>query len=86
MSSYNLVDEKWMPCIMPDGKTKDFGLQEVLVRAHEIKELLDPSPLVTVSLHRLLLAILHRNFGPASLPKWQELWNKDKWDEGILKS
>ncbi len=86
MSSYNIVDEKWIPCIMPDGKTEDFGLQEVLVRAHEIKELLDPSPLVTVSLNRLLLAILHRNFGPSSLSKWQELWNKGKWDESILKS
>jgi len=85
MSSYNLIDEKWIPCIMPDGKTEDFGLQEVLVRAHEIKELLDPSPLVTVSLHRLLLAILHRNFGPSSLSKWQELWTKGKWDEDILK-
>jgi len=84
MSSYNLVDEKWIPCIMPGGKTEDFGLQEVLIRADEIKELLDPSPLVTVSLHRLLLAILHRNFGPSSLSKWQELWNKGKWDEDVL--
>jgi len=86
MSSFNLVDEKWIPCIMPDGKTEAFGLQEVLVRAHEIKELLDPSPLVTVSLHRLLLAILHRKFGPSSLPKWQELWNKGKWDKNVLEA
>jgi len=86
MSGYNLVDEKWIPCVMPDGRTEDFGLQEVLVRSDEIKELLDPSPLVTVSLHRLLLAILHRNFGPSSLSRWQELWNKGKWDESILKS
>ncbi|MDD4924272.1 MAG: type I-E CRISPR-associated protein Cse1/CasA [Dehalococcoidales bacterium] len=86
MSSYNLIDEKWIPCVMPDGRTETFSLQDVLVRAHEIKEVLDSSPLVTVSLHRLLLAILHRNFGPSNFSRWQELWNKEKWDENTLES
>jgi len=83
MPAYNLISEKWIPCIIQNRRI-EFGLQEVLIRAHEISEIYDPSPLVTVSLHRLLLAILHRNFGPENFEKWQQLWQKGRWDEKIL--
>lgn len=84
MPSFNLVKEKWIPCIMLDDKRDEMGLLEVLTRAHQIREVFHPSPLVTVSLHRLLLAILHRNFGPANLEGWKTLWNKGKWDDKKL--
>lgn len=84
MPSFNLVTERWIPCIMEDGRSDELGLQDVLVRAHEIREIFDSSPLVTISLHRLLLAILHRNFGPANLPEWKTLWNRGRWDEAKL--
>lgn len=83
MPGYNLVEEKWIPCIL-GGQHYECGLYEVLVRAHEIGELYDPSPLVTASLHRLLLAILHRNFGPRNLDEWQRLWDAGKWDKKVL--
>jgi CRISPR system Cascade subunit CasA len=39
----------------------------------------DSSPLVTAALHRLLLAILHRCFGPATPEDWAVLWRgRDK--------
>ena len=69
--SFNLIDGEWIPCIMLDGTTREFGLLETLARAHEVEEVFDPSPLITASLHRLLLAILHRNFGPASIQEWR---------------
>jgi CRISPR system Cascade subunit CasA len=84
MPSFNLVDGKWIPCIHPNGKPEDFSLKEVLVNAHEIKEIFDPSPLVTVSLHRLLLAILHRNFGPANIKAWQHIWKAKTFDKEKL--
>jgi CRISPR system Cascade subunit CasA len=84
MSSFNLVDEPWIPCLMPDQSRVEFRLQQVLVRAHEISEIFDPSPLVTTGLHRLLLAILHRNFGPATLDEWKRLWAQGQWDEKTL--
>lgn len=85
MPSFNLVTEKWIPCLTDDGAT-EFSLREVLTQAHTIKELSDDSPLVTVALHRLLLAILHRNFGPASFDEWKELWRNGRWDEVTLNS
>lgn len=84
--SFNLVDEPWIPCLLPNGDTKEVSLFKVLTQAHEIREIFDPSPMVVIALHRLLLAILHRNFGPESLAAWQELWQQGRWDEAKLGS
>lgn len=58
--------------------------RDTLTDAHKIRELSDDSPLVTVSLHRLLLAILHRNFGPATFREWKALWQRGQWDSDKL--
>lgn len=87
MPRFDLVEEGWLPCVLADGSRQDFGLREALVRAHEVRELADPSPLVTVALHRLLLAVLHRSHGgPASLDAWAELWRRGRWDEATVAS
>ena len=73
--SFNLVDEPWIPCIDTHGTVVHLGVFEALSRAHEFKELRDESPLVTVTLHRLLLAVLHRVVdGPKTPAEWQRLW------------
>ncbi|MBW1991745.1 MAG: type I-E CRISPR-associated protein Cse1/CasA [Deltaproteobacteria bacterium] len=82
---FNLVDERWIPCLLPDNRTKDLSLWEVLIQAHQIREIFHPSPLVVTALHRLLLAILHRNFGPETLEDWQNLWQRGRWDETVLR-
>ncbi len=84
--SYNLVDEPFIPCIMPNGQLIEFGLRETLVRAHEIREIRDDSPPITLSLHRLLLAILHRIFGPRSIAEWKALWDAKRWDADMVGS
>ena len=83
-NNFNLVDEPWLPVVWGDGTAREVGLRDALVRAHEIRELVDGSPLVTVSLHRLLLAILHRNFGPKSFEDWKDLWRGARWDADVL--
>jgi CRISPR system Cascade subunit CasA len=74
VSSFNLIDEQWIPCITSGSSKEELGLLDTLLRAHTLLELHDPSPLVTASLHRLLLAVLHRVFGPESVEEWQRLW------------
>lgn len=82
--TFDLVDQPWVPCILPNGSVVEFGLQEILARAHEIREVSDSSPLVTAALHRLLLAILHRNFGPTDAEKWSVLWKRGSFDGTAL--
>jgi CRISPR system Cascade subunit CasA len=78
---FNLVDEPWLPCIERHTRRPvRVGLREVLVRAHELQELMDPSPLVTAALHRLLLAVLHRILGPPTLDAWLDMWRARRWD------
>jgi CRISPR system Cascade subunit CasA len=85
MPEFNLVDQPWIPCLQRDGgKPQELSLRDTLTGAHEIRELFDDSPLVTVSLYRLLLAVLHRNFGPDSFREWKELWQCGQWDSDKL--
>jgi len=82
--SFNLIDKSWVPCLMPDQTKVDLGLKEVLLRSHEIREIIHTSPLVVTALYRLLLTILHRNFGPATVNDWKNLWRRGKWDRRPL--
>lgn len=75
-TSFNLVDQPFITCVLPNDACVDMSLRDALVRSHSIREIRDECPLATVSLHRLLLAILHRVFGPESLRQWRTLWER----------
>ena len=79
-ASFDLIAAPWVPCIGPDGRPVDVGLRDAVVRAHELSELGGESPLVTASLHRLLLAVLHRVFGPEGYDAWYDLWQAKRFD------
>jgi CRISPR system Cascade subunit CasA len=76
MTEFNLIDAAWIPCLDLDGKHVELGIKDTLLRAHELREVVDDSPLVTVAIHRMLLAILYRAFeGPTEMEGWQAIWN-----------
>lgn len=82
--SFNLVERPWLPVVFASGRVAEVGILDALTRAHEIRELVDPSPLVTAAAHRLLLAVLHRVFGPRSVEAWTALWNAGHLAAGEL--
>jgi CRISPR system Cascade subunit CasA len=79
LASFNLIDEPWISCTSRDGPA-ELGLRAVFAHAHEIVEIADPSPIVTLALHRLLLAIAHRVFGPENADAWAEMRERGEWD------
>ncbi len=91
-ASFNLVEEPWIPCIpLTGGLPRELSLRETLARAHELREMSDPSPPVTAALYRLLLAVVHRvfrpasaNAGPADAAAWHELWQRGQWEQAPL--
>lgn len=82
--TFNLIDEPWIPCLMLDGSCQEFGIRHVLSNAHEIAEVYSEKPPITLGLHRLLLAILHRNFGPANVREWVNLWRAERFNADKL--
>lgn len=55
--SFNLWTEPWIGVLLDDGGIDRLGIRDVLVRAHELRGFVDPSPLVIASLQRLLAGI-----------------------------
>jgi len=86
--TFNLLDNPWLPCLLPGPHgsvhREELGLRAVLERAHEITELSNPSPLITVAVYRLLIAMAHRVFGPADMEAWWELWDARQPDAARL--
>lgn len=81
MFSFNLIEEKWLPCVMLDNSLENLSLKDVLTKTSAIKELIGDSPPVTIALHRLLLAILHRALNaPQTYDEWNDFWQAKGWN------
>lgn len=87
MPSFNLAYEPFIPCIRVDGHAVEYSVRDVLGIAHEIAELRDSSPLATIALHRLLLAILHRVYrGPKTPAERMTIRNGGTFDVEKIES
>jgi len=82
--NFNLLDDPWIPCKKTSKEFELLSIKDVLFNGVEISEISSNNPLVTASLHRLLLAILHRNFGPSNRDQWIKINKKGKWDPTVL--
>ena len=84
MATFDLIDESWIPCTMLDGSRRSLGLREILVQAQDIGELGGGSPLEVAALHRLLLAVLHRNLDIGNERKWAAVWKTGAFNPGVI--
>ena len=84
--TFNLIREPWIRCVDLDGQVRVVGLADALASAHKLAEITDESPLVIAALHRLLLAILHRNLGPPDTETWGNLWKQDRFPSELLEA
>lgn len=80
-----MIDEAWIPCIGQDGRRIDHGIRDCLVQAHMLREICDDSPLVTVAIHRLLLAILYRAYnGPQEFAGWTAIYTNGSFRSNVI--
>ena len=85
--SFNLVEQKWIPCVHFDGRVEEFNLREALTQAHTLRGIQGDSPLETAALYRLLLAVLHSALrGPRNRTEWGDLWAKAHWEPELVKA
>ncbi len=84
MTRYSLWDEPWIPVLDLAGKPSCRSVRDALAEARDLREVFDPSPLVTVAIHRLLMAVLYRVFRPQSIRDWVDLWRTGRFDPDRL--
>lgn len=82
--SFNLISEAWIPVVDLQGHAQNVSLTEVLKNATQYRNLSAKFPHTNAALMRLLLAVLHRVFGPKDSTVWQALWQKSQFDAGQL--
>jgi len=81
--SFNLIDQRWIPCLRDGGTRDELSLRDTLTQAHQLREIRGDTPLETAALHRLLLAVLHCVFdGPKNRPAWIEMWKQGQGQFG----
>jgi len=81
--SFNLIDEKWIPCIhTEDGRSVTLSLRQTLAQSHTLYDIAADTPLQTAAIYRLLIAILLRVYQPtiADFDLWQTMWQSETWD------
>ncbi len=79
-ASFNVLDRGWIPVINSDGDKELLGIRETLTRAHELREISDPSPLEEYSVYRFLGLFLMDALRPKKQRSIRELLQSGRFD------
>jgi len=82
--SFNLWTEPWITVEQRDGALAEMSLEQTLLHAPELRAIYDPSPLVVVSIHRLLMAVLQDTFDPQEDEDLKVLWEAGCFSEAKI--
>ena len=87
MATFSLIEEAFIP-VRPagGGPVREVGLREALTRASEFERIDDPSPLITVALYRLCLAVLHRALRGPTDAEQAATWYVGGFPEGQVEA
>lgn len=75
--TFNLWFESWIMAETRQGALETISIEMLLTQAAHYRALFEPSPLVVVSVHRLLTAILQDIFRPEYEEDLLVLWEAD---------
>ena len=84
MPQYDLLCEPWLTCVGRDGGRRPYALCDLLADAHSIKEVAEPSPLVTFGAYRLLLAVVHWLKPIRTARDWRSAWDAGRFPQSLL--
>ena len=86
MKKFSLLHEPWIP-VLRAGRVEELGLEQALLKAHEIVRIETPSPLEETALHRLLLAVLHRALrGPKRAEDALGWWREGRFPDDLIRT
>lgn len=87
MSSYNLLEEKWIDCIDLQGENRTLSLSDLILDAHHIHSLAGEFPIINTSILFMLNALLISVFRKQGVALsdgrvWIDLFNAGRFEEG----
>ena len=75
---FNLLNEPWLPVMPRDStQTVEVSLTDLLSHARSYRCIAGSAPTMNGALYRMVLALIHRVYGPGSLSQWGELWRAE---------
>lgn len=74
--SFNLIDQPWIPCVSYDGELVELSLRDLFQAAPRLRAIHCEVPIMNAAVMPVLLAILHRVFGPENTRQWENLWSQ----------
>lgn len=79
MASFNLLTEDWIP-VLPKRGTHSFnvGICQLLAESDQLLGVQAPTPLETIAIYRLLLAVLHNQFDVTE-EWWIKVWQERRF-------
>lgn len=80
MTSFNVLDEGWIPVETMEGQRELLGIRKTLEHAHTIRAIRDASPLVEYSLHRFLQVFLMDALRLEDSLELEDILNTGKFD------
>ncbi len=87
MIKYNLLTERWIPCILESNTFECFNLYDFFKNAHKIKGLSLENPLEHLSLLRFLQVFVFRAFGvEKGKGEWVKIWEEGNFAPEALES
>lgn len=81
---FNLICDPWIPAVTLEGNPAVISLREALVNAPAYQRVSASLPHTSAAVMRLLLAVLHRVFGPEGPDEWEDLWVRRRFDAAAL--
>jgi CRISPR system Cascade subunit CasA len=84
--SFNLWTEAWITVETTKGTRTDLSLEQTLLRATNVRAIHDPSPLVSVGIHRLLTAIVQDIIAPQERSDLRALWRSGTLPEAKIRA
>lgn len=80
MTRYNVLTEPWITAVDSDGREREYGLLDTLLRAHELLGVVDASPPIQFGLYRLLVTFVQHAMQLSEYEDLQDVWDKGRFD------
>ncbi|MFW9879085.1 MAG: type I-E CRISPR-associated protein Cse1/CasA [Candidatus Thorarchaeota archaeon] len=81
---YNLLKEPWINAMDLTGKTCVMGIEPLLKRAHELREIIDSSPVIQYSIYRFLIAFVMDAFTIQDIEDIELILDNGQLDKEII--